>query len=608
MWSRAPLAFVDTPGTTARQPGEGPDSRYFQKDSYPHVRRRGNADQDANRWPQRLFTLQVQPRAEADYGLSVNRRLGQTRRTWIRWALPALLSAAPGRAEEADANRLAHPVPEPDTAPSITAPSIAAPTATAQSQLRSAAPAPRASSPESVRYVVDAVEVTGNTRTRESVIVRFVPFTRGDILDVDDPRLELTKFRLLGTGFFRDATLSLRKGQEPGHVSLVVHVVERNTIVVNDVWMGLAASADTSGDQSDIASFGGIDAAETNLLGTGITLGVAAAFSADQQGLALRYHDPAFLGGPWMLDGELLRNDGLGFFGNAGVRWDDPNQTDRVRRQAVVSYQRRGVTAGVGRDLGVSTQAWLHLRAERLRATLPRAASHVYGGETEPLQFNINKGTSTLSTLRFSLYRDTRDQPILPTRGMTLNASVDVGLRPVLSDYSYQKVNIDASLHLPLAHSHVLSLFGFVGLIAGNAPFIDQYYVGDLSDFRPGRILGLSFDDRPAPNFLGTAVEETRYGDFAAKVTAEYRIPLYRGSRSVYGVDFFAGGGLFALADHRQFDRPPRNRRGLELLPIDLTASLGLKLDTSLGGFAFSVSNLVGFARNGRPPEEVTDQ
>lgn len=462
---------------------------------------------------------------------------------------------------------------------------------------------PDASAEASVRYVVDSVVVVGNTRTRDAVIVRFIPFTPGDILDVDDRRLELTKFRLLGTGFFRDATLSLRKGKEPGHVSLVVHVVERNTVVVNDVWMGLAASADTRGGQSDVSSFAGIDAAETNLLGTGITLGVAAAFSADQEGIALRYYDPALLGGPWMLDGELLHDNGLGFFGNSGVRWDDPNQTDQVRRQAVVSYQRRGVTAGLGRDLGVSTQAWLHLRAEHLHATLPRAASHVYGGETEPLQFNLLKGDSTLSTLRFSLFHDTRDQPILPTRGITINASFDVGLRPISSDYSYQKVDIDGSWHLPMSHGHVLSFYGFVGLIAGNAPFIDQYYIGDLSDFRPGRILGLSFDDRPAPNFLDTSIAETRYGDYAAKVTAEYRIPIYRGTRSVYGLDFFAGGGAFALADQRQLERPPRDRHGFARIPIDLTASLGLKLDTSLGGFSFSVSNLLGFARNGRAAE-----
>src|SRR5690606_35935510 len=155
--------------------------------------------------------------------------------------------------------------------------------------------------PQSVRYVVDSVVVTGNTRTRDSVIARFVPFTSGDILDVDDRRLELTKFRLLGTGFFRDATLSLRKGKAPGHVTLVVDVVERNTVVVNDVWMGLAASADTRGEQSDISSFAGIDAAETNVLSTSITVGVAAAFSADQESIALRYNDPAFLSEPWLL-------------------------------------------------------------------------------------------------------------------------------------------------------------------------------------------------------------------------------------------------------------------------------------------------------------------
>lgn len=554
-----------------------------------------------------ISTLPVQPTHEADYGDLVILRVGASLGrlvlgiggllAWATQPSTALAQTQSLVSHESSSAAASLPEPQVHTTQVQAAPVQAAPTQSPPRTTTSSA------SRESVRYVVDSIIVTGNTRTREAVIVRFVPFTPGDILDVDDPRLELTKFRLLGTGFFRDAALSLQKGSLPGHVSLVVNVVERNTIVVNDVWMGLAASADTSGGQSDISSFAGIDAAETNLLGTGITLGVAAAFSADQKGLALRYHDPALLGGPWMLDGEILRNDGLGFFGNAGVRWDDPNQTDRVRRQAVVRYQRRGVTAGIGRDLGVSTQAWLHLRAERLHATLPRAASHVYGGETEPLQFHIHKGDSTLTTLRFSLFNDTRDQPILPTRGRTINASVDVGLRPALSDYSYQKVDVSGSFHIPLAHEHVLSLFGFVGLITGDAPFIDQYYVGDLSDFRPSRILGLSFDDRPAPNVLDTAVEETRYGDFAARVTAEYRIPLYRGSRSVYGADFFLGGGFFLLADQRQFERPPRNRSGLSLVPIDLTASLGIKLDTSLGGFSLSISNLAGFAHSGRTPE-----
>jgi outer membrane protein insertion porin family len=459
-----------------------------------------------------------------------------------------------------------------------------------------------------LRYVIEGFRLSGNTRTRASVILRYLPFSVGDVLDVDDPQIELTRYRLLGTGFFRDVTLSLEKGKHPGGITLHVEVEERNTIVVNDIWMGLAASADSGGEQSDISSFAGIDAAETNLLGTGISLGLTAAFSTDQHGFGLSFVDPAFLKTGWMLEGQLIRNQGLGFFGNSAVRWDDPTQTDAVRRQAVVSYLRRGATIGVGHDLGVSTQVWGHFRAERLTAHTPRATSHEYGGETEPLLFNILKGDSIQSTLRLSLLHDTRDKPILPSSGWVLNTSIEAGLRPILSDYAYQKIDVSVARHFPLSYGHVFSLFGFVGLIAGDAPFIEQYYVGDLSDFRPDRVLGLAFDDRPAPNILRTTVSETRYGDYAARVTGEYRIPIYRGNRSVYGIDVFVGGGLFAIASQRQLDRPPRNVSGLRLVPVDITASLGVTLDTSLGGFSLSVSNLVGFANLGQDPGESSSR
>jgi hypothetical protein len=140
-----------------------------------------------------------------------------------------------------------------------------------------------------------------------------------------------------------------------------------------------------------------------------------------------------------------------------------------------------------------------------------------------------------------------------------------------------------------------VSLQFFGGAIAGDAPLFEQYYVGDFTDFQPGRLLGLNFDRRPAPNFLGTAIQEVRYAEYAAKLSAEYRIPLYRGVRSVFGIDVFGTFGAFALAGRREIERPSPAYHGLERIPLDLTANLGVRLDTSLGGFTFSVSNVLGF-------------
>jgi hypothetical protein len=134
----------------------------------------------------------------------------------------------------------------------------------------------------------------------------------------------------------------------------------------------------------------------------------------------------------------------------------------------------------------------------------------------------------------------------------------------------------------------------FAGAISGDAPFFEQYYVGDLSDFLPARVLGLNFDRRPSRNWLGTAIEEVRYGQYALKVGAEYRIPLYRGHYSVYGIDLFGSGGVFALAHRRDLETPARAYSGAAVVPVDLTANIGVRIDSSAGGFAFSFANILG--------------
>jgi outer membrane protein insertion porin family len=460
----------------------------------------------------------------------------------------------------------------------------------------SAEPEPRAALvAQAVRYTLEGLEVRGNTRTRAQVVLRYVPFKRGDVFDVDDPEVELSRYRLLGTGFFRDVQFSLRKGSMRGLVVLVIDVVERNTIVINDVRMGISADADTHGNRRPLTAYGGIDVAETNLLGTGITLGSAMAVAEEQLALRVRFLDPAFLGSSWMTNGTLLYNDARDFFGNAHVLKDDPAGTSSSQ-SAVVNYTRFGGSLGVGRDLSISTQVWLNYRLETLEASYPLEASHLRGFRTEPIDFDIIRGRSVLSTLGATLEHDTRDHPFLPTRGWHASVTAEVGLLPAGSDYDYQRFQAQASRWWRLPWSeHVLRLELFAGAIAGNAPFFEQYYVGDFSDFLPSRVLGVNFDRRPAPNFLGTDIVEVRYGKYALKIAGEYRIPLFRGRRSIYGIDFFASMGIYGVAGTRDITSPPVGYSGLSQVPIDLTGNFGFRMDTSAGGFVFAFSNVLGF-------------
>jgi outer membrane protein assembly factor BamA len=412
------------------------------------------------------------------------------------------------------------------------------------------------------------------------------------VINVDDTALELARYRLLGTGFFRDVQFSLRKGSARGRVVLVIEVAERNTIVINDLWMGLSKDADTRGESRPLTSYAGVDVAETNFAGTGITLGTAVGIAQDQFALRVRFLDPSFLGGAWMTSASLQYNDATDFFGNSDVLWFDLNQTDPSVDYAVVRYKRFGGTLGVGRDVSVATQIWAHYRLETVTAEVP-IASHRRGIDEEPLLFDVIPGRSILSTLRGTVQHDTRDHPFLPTRGWFVLATGEAALSP-LSDYAFQRFDVDASRWWELPWDHVLRLQLFGGVITGNAPFYEQYYIGDFSDFRPGRMLGLAFDRRPAPNFLDNSIVEIRYGHYAAKLTGEYRIPLYRGSRSVYGIDLFASAGVFALASQQHIDDPPRGYSRAQLVPIDLTGNFGFRMDTSAGGFTFAFSNVLG--------------
>jgi outer membrane protein insertion porin family len=451
-----------------------------------------------------------------------------------------------------------------------------------------------------VRYVLERFEIRGNTRTARNVVLRYLPFKPGQLIDPNDPAFILARYRLLGTGFFVEVEFSLEKGSRRGQVVLVVDVVERNTIVVNDIFLGLSKDADSHGDLQPLTGYAGIDVAETNLGGTGITLGGAMAIGGQEFGLRLRFLDPAFFGSSWMVSGTLLYNDANDFFGNTTVRYADPDRVVAHSDFAIVDYQRFGGAIGVGRDLGVPTQAWLHYRLEAIDASYPYSASHYVGEDLEPVDFDVIRGRSLLSTVKASLQHDTRDHPFLPTRGWLVVTSVELALLPAALDYDYQKVELRASRWWRLPwKQHVLELQVFGGTIAGNAPFFEQFHVGDFSDFRPDRVLGMNFDRRPPPNVLGTQIEEERYGEYAASLTAEYRIPLYRGRRSIYGIDVYASGGVWGVASHDSLADPPTGYTGLARVPIDLTANLGFRMDTSAGGFTLSFANALGFIPQG---------
>ncbi len=445
------------------------------------------------------------------------------------------------------------------------------------------------------RYVLERVDVRGNRSTDADVLLRHIPYRAGDWIDPTDPAITLFRYRLLSTGFFGRVEVHLERGARRGGVVMVVEVTERNTFIVENLWVGIAADEGDDGGVEPVSPFLGLRLAERNLVGTGTTVGGGVAIADDQISLEASFADPTFVGTSFSGQASFLFVDGRDFFGARDVVYEAPFSFDRrLESYAVVPFRRIGGRVGTGRDLSLSTSFTTGLRLEHVEATPPLIASEDRGGRRQPIAFDVLPGSSVLSALEGSLVYDTRDAPFLVTDGSLLEARLSLGAVPIGSSYAYARIEGVARRWFRLPLGHVLRLEGFVGAIAGDAPFFEQYYVGDFTDLLPDRLIGLAPDRRKAPNFFGTAIGLVRYGTLAAKADVEYRIPIYKGHDSILGVDLFASTGLYAVATRDDLEAPAPDFEGAAALPVDLTYNIGLRVDTAVGGATIAFSNLLG--------------
>jgi hypothetical protein len=436
------------------------------------------------------------------------------------------------------------------------------------------------------RYVLEGIQVRGNRKTETEVITRELGLAVGDVVGATDPRVEAARLRLLSLSYFLDVQFRLEKGTRAPGAILVVTVEERGTIIINGLYLGTSEATSV---------WGGLDVAESNFLGRGIGIGggfvassrpkVAGAVPA--RALALRATGPWRRSGLLAPYGNFLYSDGSEFFRDKGAVDDsDPAKFVAVRTR------RAGGTLGVGIDLSRTTRVSAEGRYEAISAQLPDTRTWQQpDGTLAPISFGIHEGDSRLALLGVGFDVDTRSDPVLPARGARAAVTLQTALPLVGSSYAYAKGVAQASWYHPVGR-HVLGIHAFAGAMFGDAPYFERFFVGDLNLLLPPRALGLNFSTLPSRDFLGTSVAGHRYDNFASRLLVEYAVPLWRRHGFVYRGDAFAAFGAFALGsldDLRVRDVSPG-----KAFPADLTADLGLRLDTYVGIFTISVANALG--------------
>ncbi|WP_426752640.1 FtsQ-type POTRA domain-containing protein [Myxococcus sp. Y35] len=315
---------------------------------------------------------------------------------------------------------------------------------------------------------IERIDIQGNTRTRDSVILQALRLAPGDVFTAEEAAA--LKRRLLNLKLFKSVEVATRP--TAGGVTLHVTVEER--------WTLLPVPVFSSGQGQWQA---GVFAVESNLFGLNKTL-VAGALGGNRGGtLFSMYRDASIGGSRWT--------------GFVSFLVSKTERQRRVRDVLVDAYtDRRFDVAGtlgyqVTPELNVGA-GWFSLinkplaSQERTPAP-PRGDVHGVSVSAEYLgqdfHFFFNEGL-----VARALYRE--------------------GLGFLGSSRELRQVSFFASYTLPVAGSHALTLTAMHGQAWGD-PFLDAQLLGA----RPG-----SRGFAPA----------TLWGEQASSATLEYQVPLWR--------------------------------------------------------------------------------
>ncbi|HUH02245.1 MAG TPA: BamA/TamA family outer membrane protein [Kofleriaceae bacterium] len=436
--------------------------------------------------------------------------------------------------------------------------------------------------------MIERIEVRGNRITAPRLIERALPVRQGDVLRAGDPRLREARYKVLALGYFRSVDLRLSKGSARGRVIVTVQVVERGTVILDQLLFGNSRSTPW---------WVGVSATERNLLGTGVGLGLGLAYAArgaiegadDQWAGELRVADESILGTTFGAHAGLYLRDASEPYRTSGAADDDDLAGFRA-----FPYRRIGGMVGFGNRVTPLTRLGIDLRAERVDAQVPAAPTRVLpDGRIVPVDLAIEPGRSRVVTLSVGFDRDTRADPVLPTRGDRLVVLAEAGHALLGSSYDFSRVLARYQHWWPVrGPGHVLSMHLLGGLVLGEPARFDLLHVSDMNRMLTPRALGMVVSTQTSRDFLGTNTEDVTYGEVGGSVGVEYSYQWFRRRRHVYGGDLFVGAGLWSLARRSELDT--RDTSLYRALPIDLWFDVGLRLDTELGIFELTIANALG--------------
>ncbi len=455
------------------------------------------------------------------------------------------------------------------------------------------APAPVDPADRGELVLVERVEIQGREQVSETQVMRILDSegvrSGTKVLLPRDRRIERVKDQLRATGYFRLVNLRVRAGEKPDSVVLVVELEERSSVSVTNLYAG----------SSVMTPFhGGLRVVERNFLGQAIHLGGGFVWGtlphvskADrQQAYRVFAEAPRVGAAPLGVLGSLYVVSASEPYRVAGAE----NDPDPALFRAV-DYNRVGGVLGLTFPVLPQLDLGVDYGFERVSALAPEDPTWIHpDGSSIPVELDLRDGTHRHTVAHFALSYDGRDETRTVGKGGRIALDLQLSSPALGSNYEYIKLVAGGAYTFRLPWRHWVTPIVSGGQIAGTAPRFEQFYSGDLSEWTPGREMGLRYSTRNPFDVLGLGVDHRAFGAIFGRIDLEYVWPLFRRTRTrvFQGGDLFLSAGLFTLVGDRE-DRARRRDDGEPRVPLGLNANVGLRLETPIGTLDLSVGNLL---------------
>lgn len=429
---------------------------------------------------------------------------------------------------------------------------------------------------EGTLVMVDHIVIVGNTRTSAETIRRELLIVEGQPLGLAD--LIESRRRLSALGLFRRVRITeVPHGDEPRRdVVITVEEANRTTIAYG---AGLEASTRSffgaggeADDRIEVAPRGSFEVGRRNLFGRNRSINLFSRISFRPRGESIE--EPEARGYGFNEYRVVTTYREIGAF-----TWNADVAVSAFSEQAIrtsFNFRRHGVNAELLRRLSPRVRLTTRYSLGRTQLFDERLSPE------EQLDVDRLFPQVRLSSVTVSVYRDTRDDVLDPTRGTLLATDSELAPRLIGSQIGFGKtfVQVFGFRQLSARRGLVLASAVRVGLARGfeqrigetdvivDLPASERFFAGGSTTVR-----GFSQDRLGAVE----TIAETgfpRGGNALLVLNAELRAPVWR---DVGVVGFVDGGNVFARVE--DFD----------LSAIRVTPGFGLRYRSPIGPVRFDL-------------------